>query len=126
MKNSLSNDYATFWIEDEILFFIYHHAVVLDIVAAEKIVEDRLKLQDDNSFPVFCDTRGIRDTDKTARDYLAKEGSLLTTAVAILVIPPISQAITDFYIRTNKPVTPTRIFTEKYEALKFLKTYRRK
>ncbi len=126
MNNSLSNEYATFWIDDGILFFIYHPAIRIDIKAAEKVVADRLKIQAEKEYPVLCDTRGISDTDKAARDFLAKEGSLLTSAVAFLVNPPISQAITDFYIRTNKPVTPTKIFTEKYEALKFLKTYRQK
>ena len=126
MNKSLSNEYATFWIDDGILHFIYHPAGVIDITAAEKVVADRLKCQGDKAFPVFCDTRGLKDTDKAARDYLAREGSLLASAVAFLVNPPISQAITDFYVRTNKPLTPTKIFTEKYEALKFLKNYRKK
>lgn len=126
MNKSLSNDYATFWIDDGILHFIYHPAVVIDLIAAEKVVTDRLKFQGEKIYPVFCDTRGIRDTDKSARDYLAKEGSLMTTAVAFIVNPPISHAITKFYIRTNKPVIPTKIFTEKYDALKFLKAYRKK
>ena len=126
MNNSLSNEFATFWIDDGILYFIYHPSVVIDLAAAEKVVTDRLKYQGEKVLPVFCDTRGIKDTDKSARDFLAKEGSLMTTAVAFLVNPPISKAITDFYIRTNKPITPTKIFTEKYEALKFLRTYRTK
>ncbi|UZH55825.1 hypothetical protein JRG66_02775 [Salinimicrobium tongyeongense] len=124
MNKSLSNDYATFWVDDGILHFIYHPEVVIDLFAAEKVVADRLKCQEDKYYPVFCDTRGIKDTDKSARDYLAREGSILTSAVAFLVNPPISQAIIDFYVRTSKPITPTNIFTEKYDALKFLKTYR--
>lgn len=124
MNKSLSNDYATFWIDDGILHFIYHPAVVIDMTAAEKVVADRLKCQHDKYYPVFCDTRGVKDTDKSARDFLAREGSILTSAVAFLVNPPISQAIIDFYVRTSKPITPTKICTEKYEALKFLKTYR--
>jgi hypothetical protein len=124
MNKSLSNEYATFWIDDGILHFIYHAEVVVDLLAAEKVVADRLKCQEDKYYPVFCDTRGVKDTDKSARDYLAKEGSILTSAVAFLVNPPISQAIIDFYVRTSKPITPTQIFTEKYDALKFLKTYR--
>lgn len=126
MNKSLSNDYATFWIDDGILHFIYHPGIVINIAAAEKVVADRLKCQEDKIYPVFCDTRGIKDTDKEARDYLAREGSIMTPAVAFLVNPPISKAITDFYVRTNKPITPTKIFTEKYEALKFLKGYRKK
>lgn len=126
MKNSFSNEYATFWIEEDILFFIYHPAVNIDLFAAEKVVTDRVRLQAEKNYPVFCDTRGIKDTEKAARDFLAKEGSLLASAVAFLVNPPISQAITDFFIRTNKPVIPTKIFTEKYEAIKFLQPFRRK
>lgn len=126
MKNSFSNSYATFWVDDGILNFIYHPEVVLDITAAETVVADRIKFQEGKEYPVFCDTRGIKDTEKAARDFLAKEGSLLALAVAFLVNPPISQAITDFYIRTNKPITPTKIFSEKYEAIKFLQAFRRK
>lgn len=126
MKKSYSNDFATFWIEDGIIFFIYHPVVILDLKTAEKIVSDRLKFQEDKAYPVFCDTRGVTDTEKAARDFLAKEGSLLTTAVAFLVNPPISKAIIDFYIKTNQPVTPTKVFTEKFEALQFLKTFTKK
>lgn len=90
------------------------------------MLADRIKFQGEKIYPVFCDTRGIRDTDKSARDYLAKEGSFMISAVAFLVNPPISQAILDFYIRTSKPAIPTQVFTEKYEAIKFLKPYRMK
>lgn len=124
MNSSLTNDYATFWIDDGVLHFVYHPSVVVNLRAAEQVVSDRLKFQGEKVLPVFCDTRGIKDTEKSARDFLAKEGSVMTTAVAFLVNPPISQAITDFYVRTNKPVTPTKIFTEKYEALRFLKSFR--
>lgn len=126
MKRTLSNEYATFWIEDGILFFIYHPAVVLDLVVAEKVVTDRLKFQEEKTYPVLCDTRGLKDTEKAARDFLAKEGSVLTSAVAFLVNPPVSKAMTDFYIKTNKPVTPTQVFSEKYDAVKFLEPFRKK
>lgn len=126
MKKSLSNEYATFWVEEGILFFIYHPAVVLDMVAAEKVVTDRLKFQEEKTYPVLCDTRGLMDTEKSARDFLAKEGSVLTSAVAFLVNPPVSKAIIDFYIKTNKPITPAKVFSEKYEAVKFLKPFSKK
>lgn len=125
MKNSFSNDYATFWIEDEILHFVYHPSTVLDLAAAEQVVSDRVKFQGEKVLPVLCDARGIKEADKSARDYLAKEGSLMACAVAVLVHPPISKAITDFYIQNSKPVAPTRPFTEKYEALKFLKPFKK-
>lgn len=124
MTNSFSNDFATFWVDDGILHFVYNPAVILDINVAEKVVTDRLRFQNGKTYPVFCDTRGIKDTDKSARDFLAKQGSILASAVAFLVNPPISQTIIEFYILTNKPVILNKIFTEKYEAIKFLQSYR--
>lgn len=126
MKKTFTNDYATFWIEHDIMFFVYHPGVHLNIRAAQKVLSDRLKLQDEKTYPVLCDTRGVEDTEKAARDFLAKEGSVLTSAVAFLVNPSVSRVITEFFIRTSKPVTPVRIFTDKHEAVQFLKNYPKK
>ena len=125
MLNSFSNDFATFWIEDSVLHFVYHSSVKIDLAAAEKIVSDRVKFQEEKILPVLCDVRGLKEIDKEARDYLAKEGSLMASAVAVLVNPPLSKAMTDFYIQNSKPVVPTRPFTDKYEALKYLKNIRK-
>lgn len=126
MRKKFSNDYATFWVEEGILFFVYHADVKLDFKAAQQVLSDRLKFQDEKTFPVLCDTRGVKETEKPARDFLAKEGSALTSAVAFLVNPSISKAITDFYVRTNKPVTPTQVFTQKQDAVQFLKNFPKK
>lgn len=123
MKKTFSNDYATFWIEEGILFFLYHSAVVLDLNAAEKVLTDRIRFQEEKSYPIYCDLRGLKDTDKAARDYLARDGTILTKAIALHVEPLVSKTITDFYIGISKPDVPTEVFTEKYDALKFLKKY---
>lgn len=123
MKKSFTNDYATFWIDQGIVFFVYHPGVIIDYRAAQRVLSDRLRLQDEKTYPVLCDTRGVEDTEKAARDFLAKEGSVLTSAVAFLVNPSVSKVITEFYIRTNKPATPVKVFTDKSQAVKFLKNY---
>ena len=126
MKKSTTNEYATFWIEEGILYFIYHPGTILNLRVAEKVVADRLKFQQDITYPVFCNAQGVKDTEKAARDFLAREGSFLVRAVAYLVNPPISHAITDFFLRANRPTIPAEIFTEKFEALSFLKPYTKK
>ena len=123
MRDFIENDYAKFWIFDGILFFLYKPHTIVDLKTAEKIVADRLKLQDEKSYPVFCDTRGIKDVNKEARDYLAKEGSILATAVGFLVDFPVNEAIAQFYVKTNKPLVPTEVFTNKDEAMDFLKSF---
>lgn len=126
MKSSYSNEFATFWIEDGILHFIYKSAVNIDLAAAEKVAEDRIKFQAGKHYPVFCDAREIKDTEKAARDFLAKEGSLFALAVAFLVAPRVSKVITDFYVRTSKPIIPARLFTDRHDALRFLRQFNKR
>lgn len=123
MGDFIENNFAKFWISDGILFFVYKPHTIIDLKAAEKIVADRLQLQEEKAYPVFCDTRGIKDANKEARDYLAKEGSTLTIAVGFLVDFPVNKAIAQFYVKTNKPLVPTEVFTNKDEAMDFLKSF---
>ena len=116
----LENEYAKFWIENGVLFFEYKTGVVLDLEAAKLIVSDRLRVQDGKAYPVFCDARGIKDWNKAARDYLAKEGSYLITKVGLLVDTPLSLMTLNFYLTINKPLVPTQIFTDKIAALQYL------
>lgn len=123
-KKYVENEAAKFWIEEGILFFEYKPNTILDLKTAKKVVADRLELQENKAYPIFCDIRGIVALDKPARDYLAKEGSLLAKAVSTLALEPVSSGIVEFYIQTSKPRVPTKIFTNKFLALKFLEPFK--
>jgi hypothetical protein len=122
-SNYFENEFAEFWIEENVLFFIYKPAVKLDLNAVKKIVADRLKVQDGNAYPVFCDMRGIKDSDKPARDYLAKEGSSMVKAVGVLTDSPVTKIMLNFYLTISRPLVPTKMFTDKNQALEFLKAF---
>ena len=124
MSNYYENDFAAYRIADGILYFLYKREVILNLDAAQKIVSDRLMVQNERAYPIFCDARWIKSADKEARDYLAKEGSIMAKAVAILVMPPVTEAIINFYMISSKPVIPTAIFTEKSKAVEFLDAYK--
>ena len=124
METSFKNKYAEFYLSDGILYFNYSKGVRLDLKAAETVVFDRLHFQEEKAYPILCDTRGIQDTEKAARDFLANEGSLLAKAVAFIVNPNVTGAIIEFYLKTSKPFVPTEVFTDKYEALKYLERYK--
>ena len=123
MKAFAENDFAEFWIKGGILYFVYKQKVEIDLKAAKKIVEDRLNLQDGIPYSVFCDFRGAKSVSKEARDYLAKEGSILLQSVAVLVESPVTRIIANFYLRINQPKVPTRMFTQKENAVKYLEEY---
>lgn len=122
-KPYFQNDFAEFWIEDSILYFVYKPGSRINLQAAKRIVEDRVNLQNGVAYPVFCDMRNVMDSDKSARDYLAKEGSNLVKAVAVMIDSPITKMMLNFYLAVNKPITPTRLFTDKNQALEYLNSY---
>ena len=117
------NEFAQFWIHNEILFFKYKPNVVINLTAAQRIVADRIQLQNGLSYPIFCDIRGIVDSDKAARDYLAQSGSILTKAVSLVGHQSISLSMTSFYLKICKPSVPTKLFTDESAALVFLEKY---
>lgn len=117
------NEFAQFWIHNEILFFKYKPNVVINLTAAQRIVADRIQLQNEMAYPIFCDIRGIVDSDKAARDYLAQSGSILTKAVSLVGHQSVSLSMTSFYLKICKPSVPTKIFTDESAALIFLEKY---
>jgi hypothetical protein len=122
-KNRFENEYASFWIEAGIVYFVYKPNTVVSIEAARKIVEDRVRFQDREDFPIYCDIRGMKSADKEARNYLAKEGSSYTRAVAVVVDSPMSKIIGNIYLGLNKPITPSRLFTDEKDAVEYLKQF---
>lgn len=123
MDGYFENEFAVFWISEKILFFEYKPDVVIDLVAAQRVVADRIQMQKEKAYPVLCDIRGIGDSDKAARDYLAQHGSVLTKAVGIVAHRSMSILMISFYLKISKPQVPTSVFTEKSAALEFLKTF---
>ncbi|MFH7000561.1 DUF7793 family protein [Flavobacterium bizetiae] len=118
------NEYAHFWIRNNILFFEYKPNVVIDLTVAQRIVADRIQIQNEKAYPILCDIRGIVDSDKAARDYLAQSGSVLTKAVSLVGHQSISLIITSFYLKIGKPSVPTKLFTDESAALAFLEAYK--
>lgn len=117
------NEFARFWIANGILFFEYKPKTILNFRVAKSVVADRILFQNEKAYPIFCDVRGVIDTEKAGRDYLAKSGSLLTKAVGLLADEEVILTISNFYLQVSKPAVPTQIFTKKEDALLFLKGY---
>lgn len=123
MRNYFENDYTSYRFQDDVLHIIYHQGVCIDLNAAVQIVKDRLLLQEGVSLPILCDIRGIKEINKQARAYLAVEGSTLIKAVAVIVEPPVSEMLSEFYIRTSNPSIPTKSFDTMEDALNYLSAY---
>lgn len=123
MQDLYENAYAEYRLDSEIVFISYKQQV-LTLQAAQKVVYDRLFLQGDRAYLVYCDVRNILDTDKEARDYLAREGAALTRAVAFRISGPVSESMLNFYLQRTNPQIPTQLFFKKKSALFFLNKHR--
>tara|TARA_R110002073_G_scaffold327921_3_gene508846 strand:- start:3849 stop:4223 length:375 start_codon:yes stop_codon:yes gene_type:complete len=124
MSIPLENAYATYKLENGILYVVYSKDVILDLPAAVYIVKDRLSMHEGRFLPVLCDIRQIKEINKAARAYLSIEGSILIKAVAFIVDSPVSEMLSEFYLRTSKPPIPTESFNTMEEALKFLNKFK--
>jgi len=115
--------FSNFWISDGIVHFIYQDIPLLNLEIAEAILRERMQFQAGMAYPILCNTSGIIDADMAARNYLAKEGSTLAKAVALVDQRIISQGMMQLYIQRNKPLVPTSVFDNNYDAIQFLKKY---
>ena len=52
------------------------------------------------------------------------EGSTLIKAVAVIVEPPVSEMLSELYIRTSNPPIPTQSFEHMEDALLFLNEFK--
>lgn len=120
---NIENNFASFWIQNGILYFTYKDNVVIDLDAALQIVNDRLQLQQGDCYPILCDTRGVTSIDMNARRYLASEGALFIKAVALVQDNPLSRIFSEMYVQGHRPAIPIKICSNLTTALDFLHSY---
>lgn len=79
------------------------------------------ELSGDQVYPILVDIRKIRSISKEARDHFAmrdrKPGVL---AIAMLVSSPLSRIIGNFFLGLNQPAVPTRMFTDRDTAERWI------
>ncbi|GAB3199865.1 hypothetical protein GCM10027293_19750 [Pontibacter aydingkolensis] len=113
------------FIVDGILHFRYKNIENLDLEVAKQCVKDRLEFTGEKDYPCLIDAITIKHFTKEARDYFANEGNKGIIASAILSSSTVIKMMANFYVMVNKPVNPTRLFTEKKSALEWLEQYKK-
>lgn len=78
----------------------------------------------DHKRPALIDLASISSVNRDARAYFAsQETAKIHTAVALVINSTIDRVIANFFMGFNKPPYPTRLFTSKAEAIKWLKSH---
>jgi hypothetical protein len=74
--------------------------------------------------PVFIDAGEFCTIDSEARKFSATEESNIYTLADAIAYSNLGQKlIANFYLNQNNPSVPTKVFSEKKEALTWLKTF---
>lgn len=72
--------------------------------------------------PLLCDlTNVVKMTHECRKHFSGREHAEIFSKCALIVTSPISRIIGNFFLGANKPLKPTRLFTNKDEAVKWLK-----
>lgn len=126
MRKTLDTTYVYLELEDDLLIGYYKKDKKIDLEAAKQIVRDRIAFTNNNPVLALAVNLGVRNMTKEARDYLAsKEGVASVIAGAIIVGSPVGSFIGNWYLSLSKPLIPSRTFTKKEAALKWLRQFRK-
>jgi hypothetical protein len=117
---------ALYYINNNILFMRGKLDAEINLDEAIAGVEARKKLQQGKKMLVLIDTTDVYQTSKEARDYGAKkEVTDLSIAMAILAGNSLASIIIgNFFIKSNNPSIPTKLFKSETKALEWLKTFK--
>ena len=78
-------------------------------------------LQNNQKMKILVDSRGLFNITKEARDYAAEDRHAeLSIAMALVSDSLPTKLMMNFFIKFNRPKTPTKMFTDVDKALEWL------
>ncbi len=117
------DDFLSLDLVNGILFAALKSETV-DLKMAKASVTYRLQQYNDKDYPLFINIKVVKHITKEARDYLAsKEGCHKTASCAILINSNVTRVLANYFIMINKPLVPTKVFTNEEGAKQWLSEY---
>lgn len=96
----------------------------IELSDAVFIVEAMEKLGGGKKYPILIDAGEFSSIDHEARIFsAAAESNIYTLADAIAYCNVAQKLLANFYVKYNKPVVPTEIFSNKTDAILWLKKF---
>jgi len=98
----------------------------LDIDLVKNFVDLRLEVTGKEHYPLLINMKKTKKIPKEARDFLASEkGGERVIAAALLIDSMLTATLANFFLKVNKPVVATKLFTDEEEAIQWLKTIKK-
>ena len=116
-----------YWDTDENIAWGELDSTPQTLQTAEENIEAQARIRDalgKEMTRVLIDMRQTTRITRQARNhYAGKRTASIQRATALLVASPLSATIANFFMGLNKPLSPTRMFTNEKEAIDWLGGY---
>jgi hypothetical protein len=117
---------VTFWreeIEDDIIFFKYSPKLEINIDVAKEIVTSRLEYCAGKACYTLIDFTNVKSVTKEARDYMSNPESGLRGILggAFLSNNVVATLFVNLYLKVSNPIVPAKFFTNRDEAIRWLR-----
>ena len=122
-KDKLVTPHITLWFQDGILYGRYTEGLDVSLEVAKELVESRIIYSEGKSCALLIDMRGIKSATLHAREYLATIGATHLKAAALIVGSKLERTTGNIFLMIDKPLVPTRLFTNEARAVGWLKHY---
>ncbi|HUV57227.1 MAG TPA: hypothetical protein VMV96_00320 [Acidimicrobiales bacterium] len=107
---------------DGIVHLVWSPGAVMELDDAVTAIEAMSRLTSGRPAPLLADAHEAGSQSRLARAEFVRRGDI-ATAVAILVLSPLSRMMGNFYLSVNKPTTLTRLFEDEDQAIEWLRGY---
>ena len=120
------------WIDEEDFFCVnYNVGGDVGLEDAKEMVRtidkfrEKIQIDEQTRHFVLVDNRGVKSMAREARTYFAQANEINRTgALAIVVSSKVGEVRGNFFIYVGGPKYPTRLFTSREVAIKWLKKQR--
>ena len=125
MKYKIDLTHSVIILRDDGILELYandHHVYTIEDV--KENVKAFGELTGNKKAPVLIIGGSFSSLDDQTREFMATEESLKYSKAEAFLITSLAQKILiNFYIKFNKPLVPTLVFTNKEEAIEWLMRY---
>jgi len=125
-KSPESTSVARMEIIDGILHATYLPGAIITIDLAKELIKKRMEYTQGVPYVSLVTYEGVRSVDKETRAYFAKEGAEGIVAAALLVNSVYTEFFGNMFLRITSTSIPSKLFTNKQEALKWLEQFKTK
>ncbi len=112
--------------ENEIVWGVLFADLTTEELAVENVdAQERIRNSlNKEKTRVLVDMTELTEMSKEVRDYFANERTAsVQRATALLIVSPVNRIIGNFFMGMNKPISPTRLFTDQQQAMQWLQTF---